>query len=175
LNLTFASNSLIILCGPAGSGKSTFASRFFPTTQTVSSDECRTLISDDPADQQVSADAFELLHTIVRFRLKYGRLTVVDATNLIGEYRTPLIRLAEAFRRPIYLVLFKTDFETCLRQNALRSRCVARDVIENHQAHFSHIAESIRGEPYCRIDTIESADFDKITVRIESLDETQPF
>ncbi len=168
MELTFASNSLIILCGPAGSGKSTFAALFFSATQIVSSDHCRALICDDPSNQSVSADAFDLLHTIVRYRLKLNKLTVIDATNLVSEYRKPLIRLAEEYHRPIYLVLFKTDFETCIRQNTFRDRSVARDIIANHHTHFTHIMESIRGERYRNIYTVESADFDKITVTLES-------
>ena len=56
--------SLVLLVGPSGSGKSTFAGRHFLPTEVVSSDACRGLISDDPDDQSVTAEAFDLLRTI---------------------------------------------------------------------------------------------------------------
>ena len=43
--------SLVLLVGAAGSGKSTFAARHFTATQVVSSDRMRALIGDDPGDR----------------------------------------------------------------------------------------------------------------------------
>src|SRR4051794_11919729 len=58
--------TLIVLCGPAGSGKSTFAHRFVErhyaqgcrATTIVSSDYCRALICDDVTNQQMNRDTF---------------------------------------------------------------------------------------------------------------------
>ena len=77
--------SLVVLIGATGSGKSTFASRWFLPTEVVSSDQARAFVSDDANDQSVSADAFELVRAITEKRLKHRRLTVIDATNV----RTP--------------------------------------------------------------------------------------
>jgi len=51
MRLTVPEPCLVILCGPAGSGKSTFAVRNFPETSVVSSDRCRAMIADDEAKQ----------------------------------------------------------------------------------------------------------------------------
>jgi protein phosphatase len=74
--------SLVLLIGPSGCGKSSFARKHFLPTEIVSSDFCRSVVSDDENDQSATGDAFDLLHTIVRKRLARGRLTVVDATNV---------------------------------------------------------------------------------------------
>lgn len=79
--------SLVVLVGASGSGKSTFARRHFKPTEIVSSDTCRGIVSDDENDQNASGPAFELLHFIVRQRLKAGLLTVVDATNVQADSR----------------------------------------------------------------------------------------
>lgn len=71
---------LVALVGASGSGKSSFARRHFLPTEVVSSDACRGWISDDENNQEVSAEAFDLLYHIVGRRLAAGRLTVVDAT-----------------------------------------------------------------------------------------------
>ena len=50
--------SLVILIGASGSGKSTFAKKHFKSTEIISSDHCRALISDYESNQYVSKDAF---------------------------------------------------------------------------------------------------------------------
>ena len=89
--------SLVLLVGPSGSGKSSFARKHFLPTEIVSSDFCRGIVSDDENDQSATSDAFALLHEIVRKRLARGRLTVVDATNVQPEGRKPLIALAREY------------------------------------------------------------------------------
>ena len=64
MRLRIPNPSLVVLCGPAGSGKSTFAARHFPPTAIVSSDRCRAMLADDERDLSVSPEAFRLFHTI---------------------------------------------------------------------------------------------------------------
>src|ERR1700726_5039043 len=89
--------ALVVLVGAAGSGKSTFARTHFKSTEILSSDFCRGLVSDDENDQAATNDAFEVLHFIARKRLRSGKLTVIDATNVQPEARKPLIGLAREF------------------------------------------------------------------------------
>ncbi len=86
---------LVLLVGVSGSGKSHFARRHFKPSQVVSSDGCRAAVSDDENDQSATGDAFELLHHIVRLRLRRGLLTVVDATNVQPRSRQALIEIAK--------------------------------------------------------------------------------
>ena len=74
--------SLVVLIGSTGSGKSTFAAQHFLPTEVISSDHCRALVSDDEADQSVTADAFDLVREIAGKRLKHRKLAVIDATNV---------------------------------------------------------------------------------------------
>ncbi len=86
--------SLVVMVGVTGSGKSTFARAHFKPTEVISSDFCRGLVADDENDQSATAAAFEVLHFIVGQRLKAGRLTVIDATNVQPEARRELVTLA---------------------------------------------------------------------------------
>src|SRR5213592_2202588 len=117
--------SLVVLCGPAGSGKSTFARRHFQDTAIVSSDRCRAMIADDEADLRVSPDAFELFHTIIEMRVRRHRLTVADSTALQPEARATLRQIARRGRVPVIAVLFDVPEATCLAwdrfQQALRT------------------------------------------------------
>ncbi len=86
--------ALVVLIGAMGSGKSTFAARHFLPTEIVSSDRCRALVGDDETDQEMTADAFELVREIAGRRLKHRRLTVIDATNVRAADRKGLVELA---------------------------------------------------------------------------------
>src|SRR5207244_3605562 len=94
MNIAIPELSLVVLIGASGSGKSTFARSHFASTEILSSDACRGLVSDDENDQAATNDAFEVLHYIAAKRLARGRLAVVDATNVQPESRKPLVALA---------------------------------------------------------------------------------
>ena len=51
MNLNIPELSLVVLIGPTGSGKSTFARAHFKPTEVISSDFCRGLVADDENDQ----------------------------------------------------------------------------------------------------------------------------
>ena len=95
--------SLLVLCGPAGSGKSTFARHLidkhsdedFRSTMIVSSDSCRALICDDEANQQINRDTFDLFYYIIHKRMFQNRFTIADSTALQASARHRLIEVAQ--------------------------------------------------------------------------------
>jgi protein phosphatase len=112
--------SLVVLIGVSGSGKSTFGRAHFRPTEVISSDFCRGLVADDENDQSATPEAFELLHYIVGKRLKAGRLTVVDATNVQPEVRRQLVGVArEHDVLPVAIVLDVPE-SVCVARNASR-------------------------------------------------------
>jgi predicted kinase len=127
--ITIPRNTLVMLVGPAGCGKSSFAARHFKPTQIVSSDHCRAMICDDPSDQRITPLAFELMHSLIEMRLRLGRLTVADATSLKREDRRPLMRLARRARFNTAALVFNIPLDLCLARNARRNRIVPADAI----------------------------------------------
>jgi protein phosphatase len=112
--------SLVVLIGASGSGKSTFARRHFKSTEILSSDTCRGLVSDDENNQAATKEAFEVLNYIAAKRLAAGRLTVIDATNVQQESRKPLIALArEHHCLPVAIVLNLPE-KLCHERNLAR-------------------------------------------------------
>ena len=108
--------SLVVLVGASGSGKSTFAATHFGPFETVSSDHCRGLVSNDETSQEATAAAFDVLAYIVGKRLDAGLLTVVDATNVQPHARKSLVQLARAHDvLPVALVLDVGE-DVCLAQ-----------------------------------------------------------
>src|SRR6202008_2042618 len=106
MKISIPNLSLVVLIGPSGAGKSTFARKHFLPTEVLSSDACRAMVGDDPNDQAVTNDAFEVLHHVAAKRLALGRLTVIDATNVQPEARKPLVELARRYHcLPVAIVL----------------------------------------------------------------------
>lgn len=109
--------ALVVLIGPSGSGKSSFARRHFLDTEIVSSDHCRALVSDDETDQSCTNDAFDLLNYTASVRLRRRKLTVVDATSVRREDRATLVALAREYHAlPVALVL-NIDPKICHERN----------------------------------------------------------
>jgi len=114
-------DALVLLIGVAASGKSTFARRHFAATEILSSDATRAMITDDPAAQGATDDAFELLHRILAMRLHRGRLTVVDATNVEDWARAELAAAARRHRHPAVAIVLDLPLAVALERNAARA------------------------------------------------------
>src|ERR1700726_1619845 len=89
--------SLVVLIGSSGSGKSTFARKYFLPTEILSSDACRAMVSDEENNQAVTNDAFEGLLFGSPKRLCLGRFKFNAATNGQPESRKPLVALARQY------------------------------------------------------------------------------
>ncbi|MDO1450064.1 polynucleotide kinase-phosphatase [Rhodocytophaga aerolata] len=149
--------SLVVLIGASGSGKSSFARKHFKSTEVVSSDACRGIVSDDENNQAATADAFELLHYIVAKRLKRGLLTVVDATNVQPESRKHLIQLAREYHvLPVAIVLDMPE-KVCYERNNLRpDRNFGKHVIAQHRQQLRKSLRNLKGEGFRHVHILSS-------------------
>jgi protein phosphatase len=143
MNIDIPELCLVLLVGATSSGKSSFARRHFLPTEVISSDYCRALLADDETDQSVTGEAFDLLHTIVGKRLKLGKLTVVDATNVQPASRKGLIALAREYHVFVAAIVFDLPERILVERHATRTgRDFGAHVIRN-QRH--DLGRSIRG------------------------------
>jgi predicted kinase len=143
--------ALVVLVGTQGCGKSTFARRWFGETQIVSSDECRRLVADDAANQEVSREAFTVFYTLLRARLTHGRTTVADATSLTPWARQKLRQIAVARGRPMLAIAFDVPLETCMARLVRRERQVPLEVVQRSHEAFRQALADLPHEGYDRI------------------------
>jgi predicted kinase len=163
--------SVVVLCGPAACGKSTFAARHFRPTQVISSDHCRALVCDDEQDQRFQAQAFALLHFIVEQRLSLNRLCVVDSTALAPHARRTLIGLVRRHRVPCVLLGFEIPLPTCVIRDQARGqqpqgRAVGRAAIERQYHMFDEAKSALAQEGFDQIEMIREEELDKVRFEI---------
>jgi len=142
------SDALVVLIGPTGSGKSTWAAAHARPEQVVSSDALRGTVGLHPTDQKASADAFAVLDRIVEARLRRGLFTVIDATSLQADSRAGWRQLARAAGRPCHAVLFDTPAAACRKRNKDRDRPVPARVLTGQVKAFEALLETIDSEGF---------------------------
>jgi protein phosphatase len=164
--------ALVLLVGPAGCGKTTFARAHFRPTEAISSDFCRALVADDEDDQSATPAAFEILHLVVRHRLRRRRLTVVDATNVVPEHRRGFVGQSRRFGVPAVAVVFDLPEELCMERDRFREgRSVGPAVIHDQRGTLLRGLPALEAEGFTAIHRLGSAwEVDAATVEIEGRD-----
>src|SRR5271165_6896494 len=170
MNITIPELSLVVLIGPSGCGKSSYARENFKSTEVLSSDFCRGLVSDDENSQEATNDAFDVLHYVARKRLARGRLTVVDATNVQPEARKPLVALAREYHVfPVAIVLSVPE-RTCLDRNSVRTdRKVEPHIIRKQARDLRQSLRTLEREGFHHVYVLENETIDAAVVERQPL------
>ena len=182
MNIKIPKLSLVTLIGPSGSGKSTFARKHFLASEVLSSDVCRGFVSDDENNQEVTNDAFDVLHFIGAKRLARGKLTVIDATNVQLEARSPIVQLAKKYHcLPIALV-FDLPESVCHERNRSRAdRTFGEHVIRQQRSQLRRSLKALKKEGFRHIfvmksvEEIEAAVIERVPLWNDRTDEHGPF
>ncbi|MEM7221934.1 MAG: polynucleotide kinase-phosphatase [Pseudomonadota bacterium] len=181
MKVTLPDYCLVLLIGPTGSGKSTFAARHFKPSEVVSSDRCRGIVADDETDQSATKDAFDLVHFIIEKRLAARRLTVVDATNVRPEDRARLIAIGKKYHALTAGFAFLTPDSVCLERNASRpDRDFGAHVVRNHARLLKRGLKRIHREGMRFVYKLDPAQADGVEITRERLwtdkrDQNGPF
>lgn len=112
---------LVIMVGPPGAGKSTWAAARFPEDQLFSLDMFRRMLTGDVLDQEATPKAVVILYSVIGARLDRCLTTVVDATNVRWDRRESMRSYALARHRPVIAVMMHTPLAVCLTRNRDRT------------------------------------------------------
>jgi protein phosphatase len=138
LEIHLPKDSIIVLSGIPGSGKSTFAKKYFKEEQILSSDYFRKVLggvfnikNNLVPNQNVSNKVFDLIENLLEERAKHGYLTVIDATNLEWSYIKQWKKIADKYKRNFFIFIFDVDVETALEWNKKRKEKVPEEIIKD--------------------------------------------
>ena len=138
--------ALLVLVGPAGSGKSHFALSRYRSAEIVSSDDLRAVVGSGPHDLSASDEAFALLERIVAARLARGLTTVVDTLGLDRDRRTAWLQAARAAGLPAVAVVIDTPEAENRRRNLDRPYAVPASALATQRRRFRDVREEIDEE-----------------------------
>ncbi|WP_375326669.1 polynucleotide kinase-phosphatase [Candidatus Tisiphia endosymbiont of Nemotelus uliginosus] len=151
--------AVVMLVGPSGCGKSSFAQKHFKSTEILSSDYCRTLVSDNENDQAATKDAFEILHFIASKRLIAGRLVVVDATNVQPDARKSLVDLARKHHVIPVAIVLDIPKEICHERNQNRpDRQFGKHVVRNQSDQLHRSLKNLHKEGVSKVYLLNSVE-----------------
>jgi predicted kinase len=149
MNIYLPKRSIVVLSGAAGSGKTTFARRFFAPSQILSSDFCRKLIADRVDwSPHLSPAAFRVLHTILEERLRLGKLTVIDSTAVLAVHRAIYLKIARRFNVRSALIVLDIPDKVCIERDRRRSQPVGHGAITTQWELLQQGLEKVHEEGF---------------------------
>lgn len=145
--------SLILLIGPPGAGKSTFARKFmeqhsfdrgaYISNDLIAKDLFGVTLDRGDKDGAIFAEQDRR----VAERLKNGQTAIVDATNVKSAARERLIAIAKKFNQPVIACCFRRDIATLLKQNKMREVAVPEEMVREYAVLMRDVnRERLEGE-----------------------------
>ena len=131
-NKMIPSDSLVIMVGVPGSGKSTTIEKteMFKGANVVSTDKIRGKLFGDEENNSNNDIVFETFYNEIDESLKDGKLTIADSTAVSRQTRKDLYMLAAKYKRPIRLIVMNIQKELAKSRNNARQRVVPDEVID---------------------------------------------
>ncbi|WP_214401587.1 LLM class flavin-dependent oxidoreductase [Pseudonocardia lacus] len=138
--------ALVVLVGPAGAGKSTWAASRYREVEVVSSDALRERVGTGPADLDATTEAFAVLEAVVAARLRRGLTTVVDTLGLDPRRRRDWLAAGRATGLPCVAVVFDTPGALCRARNRQRDRPVPAPALTAQLRRMPEVSAEVAAE-----------------------------
>lgn len=137
---------IVVLVGPSGAGKTTWATAHFRPEQIVSSDGLRAIVGEGVDDLAASEDAFAILEQIVEHRVRRRLTTVVDTLGLDAARRANWLALARHHGLASVCVAFANTVAECRARNRAAGKVVPERVLSQQVRQFRDQRSAIDDE-----------------------------
>lgn len=122
-------SELVVLCGPSGSGKSSFIERYLSDHEVISMDALREDLAGDRSAQSLNGLVRQEAKRLLKASLRPGRKAVWDATNLRKDFRSIVCGTGFQYGALVTLVVFHMEADTYVKRNAARTHAVPAKVL----------------------------------------------
>lgn len=127
---------LVVLCGPSGVGKSTWAASHLPDHELISLDALRDELAGDRSHQGLNGQVVQAAREALREHLRRRRRVVWDATNLRRVHRASVAQLGFDYHAHVTFAIFHSTEQACFRANDARDHAVPHDVLRAQLDHL---------------------------------------
>lgn len=110
--------SLMLMCGLARSGKSTWIRKNFKNDVVVCPDRIRKLIFGHQFHKDAEDFVWAFAKGMTKLILEQGKNVIIDATNLNSFTRHEWYKIAKDYDAKITVIWVKTSLKECKRRNA---------------------------------------------------------
>jgi F420-dependent oxidoreductase-like protein len=139
---------LVVLVGPSGAGKTTWAQAHFRAEQIVSSDRLRAIVGEGEDDLAASDDAFAILEAIVAHRLRRRLTTVIDTLGLDPVRRARWLATAADHDLARVCIVFTTTVAECRVRNRGAGKSVPERVLSQQVRQLREQRAAIDAEGF---------------------------
>jgi F420-dependent oxidoreductase-like protein len=147
-DVVLPSPCLVVLVGPSGAGKTTWAHANFLADQIVSSDRLRAIVGESQDDLAASDDAFTILEQVLAHRVRRRLTTVVDTLGLDATRRARWLAMARRHDVSTVCVAFATTLAECRARNRLSGKSVPARVLSQQGREFRAQRDALEEEGY---------------------------
>lgn len=128
--------TIYVMCGLAGSGKSTYIKNQLSGKDIISLDDLRKKMTGSSGNQSANDEVRRVAMEDLRVLLRKGEDVVYDATSYRSDFRTAVTDLAHAYGYASKIVMVVSTVDGCLKNISKRDRKVEREVIEGQFNSF---------------------------------------
>jgi|APGre2960657505_1045072.scaffolds.fasta_scaffold01783_6 predicted kinase len=124
-------NTVYVMVGISGSGKSTFIKSFLnknPNVVVYSSDKLRAVLGKSEEDQTVSGQVFSTIKYNLDRDLALGKDVMIDATSLNPKERRDYVTVGKKYGAKLTAYVLERDRETLIRNQQKRKSEGGREV-----------------------------------------------
>jgi predicted kinase len=155
-NETAFSDQAYVMVGAPGAGKSTHVRELLlkhPNSVVVSGDDIRAQLYGNADIQGNYSEILDVMHEMIEDNV--GNVIILDGTHYKSAYRKEAIAMLNSYGYTnITAIVVDRPLETCLKQNASRSRNVPEYVIERMHRSLAASMKNLSNENFQQVEFV---------------------